>query len=920
MFNLDLATIRLCALIVVLATLAGLVAFWRFKQLKADAPWWIAGILVYCAAFLPTIVGRTLVYPLLNVLVETGLVLSSLLFFNAVRIKVRKRPLLKFTAIVVAGIALSSYYFNAWDAQPRLRNQLIFLIIALLMYWTAWLMLFPAKKVKQRLFAACGLLIFIYASFNLGNFIYISVADRIQFEFFTLLVLCTAVFIALLTYAFILMAYAELEQTLERAMQRLKKESQSKLQSVKERWVLALECAQSGAWEVDISSDQMLLSEHWAALVGLPIEPIKMATQEVMLFMHPDDIPSFLAAMKKLEKRETTHFEHEHRLRHRNGSWRWVSSRARLFATGDDSSVLKLLGVDIDITEARLRQTELEAAIAASEQAREVAIQASKAKSTFLTNVSHEIRTPMNAIIGFSQLLQQDQSIADTHKESLEIIVSSGQHLLSLIDELLNLSRVQSGHFIVRKEAVNPNELLHEISHYYQKRIVRDGVVFIAEIDQNMPPMLWLDAKAIRQICMNLLTNAFKFTQEGKVILRAAYHKENDEREVLLIEVSDTGIGIKEEHLQLIFQPFEQSTTRSFGEEGFGLGLTICKDIVNQLDGHLDVQSSLEHGSVFRVSVPVTSVSEQQSVSAAKTVQSLTRPETQHTVLIVDDIESNRKLLMRILDNPGFQLLEACDAESALLMIEKSPPDLVLMDIRLPGLSGDAAIVQLRSKTAFAKLPIIAITANAFDGERERLLALGATDFISKPFMRDEVVERVSKALAANEQALNTQTTNKQTTNAVMTNAGHKLEVATPPHTLERGPVVKANFLVLIVDDNAANQQLLTAQLRALGLTADVASNGQEGYECWREHRHDLVLADCAMPVMDGFRMTQLIRQQEHAEPMHKASVIIAVTGSPNEYGERCQEVGMNDMIAKPVLLSLLSRVLRRYFPAVLVR
>ncbi|MES2604912.1 MAG: response regulator [Pseudomonadota bacterium] len=903
MFSLDISTIRLCALIMVLVTLVGLFAFWRFKNFKSNAAWWIAGILLYSLALLGTIFRSALPFPILGVLVETSLVVSGMLFLNAVRVKLLLPPFINTTLAVGLLALISSCYFHFIHFVPLAGAQTVFLADGVTALAAAWLMLKNSKNQLQKPFFACALLFLVEGFYYLGNFVYVLTGNAISAEFFTLLLLFTTVLIGLLNYAFILMAYDDLQQDLDWALRQIRQEASNKLQGMQARWLLALEYANSGAWEVDFRVNEICMSAHWARMLGLPAQELRMTTQEVMQYMHPDDIGRFIAAMKALEHGETVDFSNEHRLRRNNGSWIWVSSRGKVIANLDQDNAAKLVGIDIDITDAKLRQAQLEQAIATSEQAKEVAIQASKAKSSFLTNISHEIRTPMNAILGFSQLLLDDARLEDRQKESLEIINSSGQHLLSLIDDILNLSRVQSGHFQIRRENVNPNALFREISQYYQARIVRDGVQFVPNIEA-LPPQVYLDPKAIRQICMNLLSNAFKFTTAGEVGLCVEYMADKEPGQgLLMIVVTDTGVGIKPEHLGLIFNVFEQTGNHSFSDEGFGLGLAICKDIVTQMDGRLDVSSRPEEGSSFTVTIPVDLAP--PAVDSDKTAaQPLSSPVMlSRRILIVDDIDSNRRLLQRILGERGFEIREASNARDAIVMIRVWQPSLVLMDIRMPMVAGDEAIIEIRKDPTIAQMPIIAITANAFEGERERLLSIGANDFISKPFLREEVLTKVGRALEA-----------------------HGGKVALTPPAENQGEAANDaqrqahQFKVLVVDDNAANTQLLVAQLETIGLLAEVARNGKEGYASWCKHQHDIVLTDCAMPMLDGFSLARLIRQTEIDTGALQPSLIIAVTGSPEEYSERCFESGMNDIMAKPILMSLLNKTLGRHLPGVGLR
>ncbi|HTQ98447.1 MAG TPA: response regulator [Candidatus Acidoferrum sp.] len=884
MFNLDLSTIRLCATTMVLVTLASLFAFWRFRNFKANAVWWMAGIVVYSLAFMATLYSQYMPYRLVNLAVEAGLIGSTALFLVAVRLQLGKPAMLPAMATVgVVATALFAWYLFV-TPNPFITNQIIFMLNSVTTLLAAKDMFTASGMKKQNSYVACATLFVAIGLFNMLCFFYFQFADSISLDFITTLLLVTSILIALLNHAFILLAYDNLQHDLDWALQQLRKDSEVKLKGVQDRWLLALDYAKSGAWEVDLVRNEIVMSPHWSRLLGTTDGEIRTSATDIMHYMHPEDVPSFMATMKQLELGEVDFLEHEHRLRRGDGSWIWVCSRGRILQLENRPNPM-LVGIDIDITETKQRQVELEHAIATSEQAKEIAVQASRAKTIFLTNMSHEIRTPMNAILGFSQLMLDDRNLTDKQKESLEIITSSGMHLMALIDDILNLSRVQSGHYTIRREAVQPLLLFNEIAGYFHQRNVRNGVRFDTALSPQLPAALQLDPKAVRQICMNLLSNAFKYTSAGKVELRVEYAAGNDPRQgLLVIEVGDTGIGIREEHLGIIFNVFEQGGSQSFTDEGVGLGLAICKDIVTQLDGKLEVRSKPGEGSRFTVTLPVDVVEK----PAALVAVAASAP----NVLVVDDIESNRKLLQRILGERGIEIREASNATDALAMMRQRRPSLVLMDIRMPVIAGDEAIRLIRQDAALGTIPVIAITANAFEGEKERLLALGANDFISKPFMRDEVLAKISPYLAS-------------------AAAAAPVPAATPLRAEPQDRKLK----VIVVDDNPANQQLLLAQLRALGLAAESARNGREAFNSWNLVRHDIVLTDCAMPLVDGFALARLIRQAEAENPGPKPTLIIAVTGSPEEYSEKCLESGMNDLLGKPILLSSLSKTLGRYLP-----
>ncbi len=278
-------------------------------------------------------------------------------------------------------------------------------------------------------------------------------------------------------------------------------------------------------------------------------------------------------------------------------------------------------------------------------------------------------------------------------------------------------------------------------------------------------------------------------------------------------------------------------------------------------------------------------------------------------VLIVDDIESNRKLMRHFLANSGMDIHEASSAQTALTEIKEWKPELVLMDIRMPSMSGEDAIIALRCSAEYANLPIIAVTANAMDGEKERLIKVGATDFISKPFTKAEMLTTICAVLKLDLHSAPVANVPTEPT-AVQHQAAAPAEA--------KNVQQRDDLSILVVDDNRANQHLLFSQLKSLGLKADIAADGKSGLEMWQRKHYRVVFTDCSMPVMNGFDMTRSIRRTEASndeslQPGAKPALIIAVTGSPEEYQERCRAAGMDDVLGKPLLLQSLNQMLVKH-------
>ncbi|MDY6984061.1 MAG: response regulator, partial [Pseudomonadota bacterium] len=687
--------------------------------------------------------------------------------------------------------------------------------------------------------------------------VYLLITPGIEESYLDAALLASRFFVTLLTLSFLLIAYGRLDREHRNLLASLKEESLQRIQGLESRWLMALDYSNAGAWEFDPAKREAQFSEQWAHLLGLKPRVIRLRATDILKYIHPEDWPRYEADMKAYVEGRTPLFENEHRLQHTDGHWIWVSSRGRFLDDPANPRGRCVAGTDIDITERKRNEERLQHLLEESEKAKDQAVQASKAKSAFLANVSHEIRSPMNAILGFSQLLKDDQNLTPTQRENLEIINSSGQHLLALIDDILNLSRIESGNYLIHVQPLNPGIFLNEVVQFYLRRTIKPGVVFEPVIAANLPPVISTDPRGVRQLCMNLLTNAFKFTERGRVMFKADIRQNDLNRGTLVIEVSDTGVGIGEKDLALIFNAFEQTHYGAASAEGYGLGLSICKNIVHLLGGTLEVESELDKGSKFTLKVPV-GLGDEAEASFDMQGSYAGRPDADLSpfkLLIVDDIESNRRLLRELLEKSRIGIREAGTAQEALDIVRDWRPSLVLMDIRMPSMSGSEAIAELRKTSEFAKLPIIAISANAMPGERERLMELGATDFVTKPFVKDELYRKIMLAL-------NLPLTTRQPMSAMLPPKASPAEAAAPqttnvtPQQQASAPNASAQAdapqkpRILVVDDSSANQQLLTSQLKALGLTAEVAANGQIALAKWEQQHYSLIFADCTMPVM----------------------------------------------------------------------
>ena len=383
------------------------------------------------------------------------------------------------------------------------------------------------------------------------------------------------------------------------------------------------------------------------------------------------------------------------------------------------------------------------------ETAKRQAETANLAKSEFLANMSHELRTPLNAILGFSRLLERDPSVTREQQENLSLIHRSGGHLLELINDILEMSKIEAGRVTLNPQNFDLPYFLQGLREIFVSRAEQKKLQFFLDISDDLPRYIRCDQGKLRQVLINLLGNAVKFTEQGRITLRVAAGSAPESRDRLAFAVEDTGIGIGPEHLKTIFEPFAQAGFKTDENSGAGLGLAISRRFVHLMDGDITVTSRIGDGSVFRCDIPVEPV-ETGDVFRPKVtprIVGLAPGQPECRILVVDDAEPNRILLRNLLGMTGFTVSEAADGRQAVERFRQESPDLVFMDIRLPVMDGLEATRRIKASEAGKNTPVIAVTAHAFEEERRQILAEGCDDFIRKPFEEDKIFEAIASHL-----------------------------------------------------------------------------------------------------------------------------------------------------------------------------
>jgi len=375
---------------------------------------------------------------------------------------------------------------------------------------------------------------------------------------------------------------------------------------------------------------------------------------------------------------------------------------------------------------------------------------ANQAKSAFLANMSHELRTPLNAILGFSALVREDPGLSEEHRKDLAIVNRSGEHLLNLIDEVLDVAKIESGRVIVENAPFGLTALVRDTVEMMRAWAGAKGIELLVNTSSSVPSSARSDAAKLRQVLINLLGNAVKFTEEGSVTLRVdAKPIDIDQRLLLIFEVQDTGIGIAAEDQARIFSPFVR-VGKTATQGGTGLGLSIAQQFVQMMGGTIRLDSTPGKGSLFRIEVPVERAEEPEVMTSQgdrEQVIGLETGQPEYRMLIVEDQRENWLLLQRLLNDTGFQVQVAEDGAQGVEMFRTWKPHLIWMDLRLPVMGGMEAAREIRALDGGRQVKIVALTASGFAQQRADVLAAGLDDFVRKPYRREEIFDCLARQL-----------------------------------------------------------------------------------------------------------------------------------------------------------------------------
>jgi len=504
--------------------------------------------------------------------------------------------------------------------------------------------------------------------------------------------------------------------------------------------------------------------------------------------------------------------------------------------------------------------------------ARDLAERTARARSAFLANMSHEIRTPMNAVLGFVELIL-DTELTTEQRRALELVRSSSEALLMILNDILDYSKIEAEHLELESIPFDVAKVVHATASLLAVRAREKHLELLADVAE-VPRAVRGDPTRLRQVLMNLIGNAIKFTEHGEVVV-AVTTQARDGAVALRFGVRDTGIGIAPEHLKAVFKEFTQADstmTRRYG--GTGLGLAISQRLVRLMGGELAVTSEVGHGSEFSftLTLPVETAALERTVGLAALGG--------RRMLIVDDNETNRRILREMLAAEGVKVDEASMASDGLAALrraaqKRAPYDLAILDVQMPDMDGFQLATAVRQDKALTRTKLLMLTSAGQRGDGERCRELGIRGYLTKPLSRADLVEALGTVLAG------------------------PAEDASTPDVVTRHTIAesRASLRVLLAEDNPVNQQVAVAMLVKRGHEVHVVGNGREAVDAVAERAYDVVLMDIQMPEMDGFEATKAIR----ATPRGATLPIVAMTAHAlSGERERCLSHGMTDYLAKP--------------------
>lgn len=704
-----------------------------------------------------------------------------------------------------------------------------------------------------------------------------------------------------MTFSILVAGITALVQRTSSNIIRIKK-SKSELQNEKQRLASIIQGINAGTWEWNLQSRQAIVNETWAKLIGYQLqelEPITIDTWEKLT--HPED---HQVSVKKLQAHldgQSPSYEVEIRMKHKKGHWVWIQDIGQVITRTNNGKPLMMYGTHTDISITKKTAHELQqanqglqnAVTKANAMAAEAAI-ANKAKSEFLASMSHEIRTPMNGIIGMLSLLMREE-LTEKQTHFATLALNSSKSLLTIINDILDFSKIEAGKMELEAIEFDIHKFFSEACAPLALRAQEKGLELIIDYNGIPPCKIIGDPGRLRQVIINLVGNSIKFTESGFITITPQLIIEDDIVN-LKCTISDTGIGIPNDKLNLLFESFTQvdtSTTRKYG--GTGLGLAICQRLCELMHGKIIVSSQIGAGSDFTFYTRLKKCPEPAKQPPWIDLKN-------HHILVVDNCAPQREQIAAILQSWQAKTSEAQNSEDALNILSKQniQNSIVIINNQLPYSSGTQLALKIEQLAQCQNQYRILLTSQGEGGNNQEFIKFGFNATITKPVSPSSLFNTLANILAGN---------SLSSDSLISLDSGNSFS---KPRVL-----TDKTCRVLLVEDNPINQEVAQGLLQDLGLTVSLANNGNEAIRALSSAPIDIppfeaILMDCQMPVMDGYEATRQIRAKAAGEKYVNIPIIAMTANAMTGDKEKCLQAGMNDYVSKPIDPDVLEKTLRK--------